>query len=92
VTSSVICPPAVLKLPRTAQRGNARVITATVPLSELSAYSTAIRSLTAGRASYYMEPSHYQELPGSLAAKLLKIRHNRVKSAKINRLKKANYK
>ena len=56
----------------TAQRGNARVITATVPLSELSAYSTAIRSLTAGRASYYMEPSHYQELPNSLAAKLLK--------------------
>ncbi|HOX96280.1 MAG TPA: elongation factor G [Candidatus Woesebacteria bacterium] len=56
----------------TTQRGNARVITAEVPLSELSAYSTAIRSLTAGRASYYMEPSHYQELPNSLAAKLLK--------------------
>ena len=56
----------------TAQRGNARVITATVPLSELSAYATAIRSLTAGRASYYMEPSHYQDLPNSLAAKLLK--------------------
>jgi len=56
----------------TTQRGNARVITALVPLSELSAYATAIRSLTAGRASYYMEPSHYQELPGSLAAKLLK--------------------
>lgn len=56
----------------TAQRGNARVITATVPLSELSAYATAIRSLTAGRASYYMEPSHYQELPQSFAAKLLK--------------------
>ena len=55
-----------------AQRGNARVITATVPLSELSAYATAIRSLTAGRANYYMEPSHYQELPNSLAAKLLK--------------------
>jgi len=56
----------------TAQRGNARVITATVPLSELSAYATAIRSLTAGRASYYMEPSHYQDLPNSLATKLLK--------------------
>jgi len=56
----------------TAQRGNARVITATVPLSELSAYATAIRSLTAGRASYYMEPSHYQELPNNIAAKLLK--------------------
>jgi elongation factor G len=60
----------------TAQRGNARVITATVPLSELSAYATAIRSLTAGRASYYMEPSHYQDLPNSLAAKLLKTPTN----------------
>ena len=56
----------------TTQRGNARVITAEVPLSELSAYATAIRSLTAGRASFYMEPSHYQELPNNLAAKLLK--------------------
>ena len=60
----------------TAQRGNARVITAQVPLSELSAYATAIRSLTAGRASYYMEPSHYQELPQSFAAKLLKTPAN----------------
>jgi len=60
----------------TAQRGNARVITAQVPLSELSAYATAIRSLTAGRASYYMEPSHYQELPQSFAAKLLKTSTN----------------
>ncbi len=58
------------------QRGNARVITAQVPLSELSSYATAIRSLTAGRASYYMEPSHYQELPNSLAAKLLKTPAN----------------
>lgn len=56
----------------TAQRGNARVITARVPLSELGAYATAIRSLTAGRASYYMEPSHYQDLPNNLASKLLK--------------------
>jgi len=60
----------------TAQRGNARVITSEVPLSELSSYATAIRSLTAGRASYYMEPSHYQELPQSLAAKLLKTPAN----------------
>ncbi|MBI3954688.1 elongation factor G, partial [Candidatus Collierbacteria bacterium] len=51
----------------TVQRGNARVITAHVPLSELGAYATTIRSLTAGRANYYMEPSHYQELPGNLA-------------------------
>lgn len=56
----------------TAQRGNARVITAQAPLSELGSYITAIRSLTAGRASAYIETSHYQELPSSLASKLLK--------------------
>jgi len=54
------------------QRGNARVITATVPLGEMGSYSTVIRSLTAGRANYYMEPSHYQALPDNLAVKLLK--------------------
>ncbi len=56
----------------TEQRGNARVITAHVPLAEMGSYSTVIRSLTAGRASYYMEPSHYQILPDSLASKLIK--------------------
>lgn len=54
------------------QRGNARVIISTVPLSEMGSYSTIIRSLTAGRASYYMEPSHYQPLPDALASKLIK--------------------
>ena len=54
------------------QRGNARVITAEVPLSELGSYTTTLRSLTAGRANPYMEPSHYQVLPSSLADKLLK--------------------
>jgi len=54
------------------QRGNARVITAEVPLAELGAYTTTLRSLTAGRANPYMEPSHYQVLPSNLADKLLK--------------------
>ena len=39
----------------------------------MGSYATVIRSLTAGRASYYMEPSHYEVLPESLAAKLLKV-------------------
>jgi elongation factor G len=56
----------------TAQRGNARVHCHGAT-SELS-LSTAIRSLT-GRP-YYMEPSHYQDLPNSLAAKLLKSSTN----------------
>jgi len=54
------------------QRGNVRIITAEVPLSELGAYTTTLRSLTAGRANPYMELSHYQILPNNLADKLLK--------------------
>lgn len=54
------------------QRGNARIITAEAPLSELGAYTTTLRSLTAGRANPYMEPSHYQVLPSNLTDKLLK--------------------
>ena len=47
-------------------RGNARVIVALVPLAELSGYATIIRSMSQGRASYYMEPSHYQEVPKNI--------------------------
>ncbi len=54
------------------QRGNSRVITALVPLSELGAYTTTLRSLTAGRADPYIEPSHYEQLPANLTEKLLK--------------------
>lgn len=54
------------------QRGNSRVITAEVPLSELGSYTTILRSLTAGRADPYIEPSHYEQLPSNLAEKLLK--------------------
>ncbi len=62
----------------TIQRGNARVVIAATPLSEMGSYATVIRSLTAGRASYYMEPSYYEILPDSLAAKLLKV--NQIKN------------
>lgn len=47
-------------------RGNARIIIGLVPLAEISGYSTTLRSLTQGRASYYMEPSHYQDVPKSV--------------------------
>jgi elongation factor G len=56
----------------TEQVGNARRITANTPLSELGAYATTIRSLTTGRASYYMEPSHYAILPDNIATNLIK--------------------
>ncbi len=47
-------------------RGAARIIVGLVPLAEISGYSTTLRSLTQGRATYYMEPSHYQEVPKNI--------------------------
>ncbi|KKU62917.1 translation elongation factor G [Candidatus Amesbacteria bacterium RIFCSPHIGHO2_01_FULL_47_34] len=51
----------------TDKRGNLTIINAYVPLAELSGYATKLRSLTQGRASYYMEPSHYEEVPKNIA-------------------------
>ena len=51
----------------TEERGGLRVITATVPLAEVPGYATAIRSMTQGRGSFYMEPSHYEEVPANIA-------------------------
>ncbi len=45
------------------KRGSATIIMALVPLAELSGYATKLRSISQGRASYYMEPSHYEETP-----------------------------
>lgn len=51
----------------TDKRGNLTIVNAHVPLAELSGYATKLRSLTQGRASYYMEPSHYEEVPRNIA-------------------------
>jgi len=48
-------------------RGNAQQIDAFVPLSEMFGYATDMRSKTQGRGQYTMEPSHYIELPKSIA-------------------------
>jgi elongation factor G len=42
-----------------------RVIRGVVPLAEMFGYSTSIRSLTQGRASFTMEPHAYAEAPAS---------------------------
>jgi len=51
----------------TDKRGHLTIINAYVPLAELSGYATKLRSLSQGRASYYMEPSHYDEVPKNIA-------------------------
>jgi len=53
------------------QRGNSKIIRALVPLSSMFGYATVIRSLTQGRATYTMEPSFYQEVPGNIAQKIV---------------------
>jgi elongation factor G len=55
----------------TQKRGNTTIIIAQVPLAELSGYATTLRSLSKGRASYYMEPSHYEEVPKNIQEKII---------------------
>jgi elongation factor G len=52
-------------------RGNLAIIHAEVPLAELFGYATAIRSLSKGRSSYSMEPSHFQPVPANLVPAIL---------------------
>jgi len=53
------------------QRGEAQVISATVPLAEMFGYSTKLRSMSQGRAVYSMEFSHYEEVPKSKAEEII---------------------
>jgi elongation factor G len=46
-------------------------IQANTPLSELFGYATAIRSLSKGRASYTMEPNHFERLPSTIQDKIV---------------------
>ena len=54
-----------------AQRGDMQVVHARVPLAKLFGYSTAIRSLTKGRASYSMEPAMFEIAPASVREEIL---------------------
>jgi elongation factor G len=49
-----------------------QIVHAMVPLAETFGYSTDLRSLTQGRASYSMEFAHYEEVPKNIAATLMK--------------------
>ena len=51
--------------------GNSVIITALVPLAEMSGYVTTLRSMTQGRGSAYMEPSHYEEVPTNISDKIV---------------------
>jgi elongation factor G len=48
------------------------IIHAEVPLSEMFGYSTQLRSLTSGRATYVMEPSHFERVPTKIQEEIIK--------------------
>jgi len=52
-------------------KGNLSVVHAEVPLAEMFGYSTSIRSLSKGRSSYSMEPSHFEQVPAGVLAAVL---------------------
>jgi elongation factor G len=58
----------------TSDRGMAKVVLANVPLAEMFGYATDMRSMTQGRASYSMEPSHYAKVPKAAADEVIKAR------------------
>jgi elongation factor G len=50
--------------------GNAQVVKALVPLSEMFGYATDLRSMTQGRADFTMQFDRYDEVPGNIAAEI----------------------
>jgi elongation factor G len=56
------------------ERSGARVVNAMVPLSEMFGYSTDLRSMSQGRASYSMEFAHYGEVPNNVAQTIIEGR------------------
>ena len=57
-----------------ARNGGVQNIVAHVPLSEMFGYATDLRSKTQGRGQYTMEPSHFDEVPKSIAEKIVATR------------------
>jgi elongation factor G len=54
--------------------GNAQIIKAVVPLSEMFGYATDLRSMTQGRADFTMQFDRYEEVPQSIASEIIDTR------------------
>ena len=52
-------------------RGVNKIVRCEVPLGEMFGYTTELRSMSQGRASSTMEPSHYAEVPRNVAEELM---------------------
>jgi elongation factor G len=52
-------------------RSGVKVVTSKVPLAEMFAYSTSLRSMTQGRGNYTMQFSHYEEAPRQVSEEII---------------------
>ena len=59
------------KLQGMEQKGNMRIIKATVPMAEMLDFEPTLTSITGGRGSFLMEFSHYEEVPAHLQQKII---------------------
>ena len=64
----------------TETRANTQVVSAFIPLGETFGYSTSLRSLSQGRATYSMEFDHYEQVPSKVAEEIAKGAGNRAAS------------
>jgi elongation factor G len=55
--------------------GGGKLVRAEVPLAEMFGYSTSLRSLTQGRATYTMEFKHYAETPNNVSEAVINTKH-----------------
>ncbi len=56
-------------------RAGNKIVDAFVPLAEMFGYSSDLRSMTQGRATYSMEFDHYEEVPANVAAEIIEKRN-----------------
>jgi elongation factor G len=58
----------------TESKGRLAIVHANVPLKEMFGYSTAVRTLSSGRASYAMTPSHFEQVPANIVEEIVSDR------------------
>ena len=58
------------------ERAGNKIVDAFVPLAEMFGYSTDLRSMTQGRATYSMEFDHYEEVPSNVAKEIIEKRNS----------------
>jgi len=62
------------QIQNTESKGALSIVHANVPLKEMFGYSTAVRTLSSGRASYAMTPSHFEQVPTNIVEEIVSDR------------------